>query len=158
MKFKRGKYLLFAVLLATSVANAADVAVKNAWVRGTVPAQMMSGAFMELTSKRNAALVRVSTPVAEEAEIHEMRLENGVMKMRAVPRLALPAGKTVTLKPGGDYHIMLMGLKRQLKPGSTVPFTLMIERANNKVEAIAVNAEVRELTSSSAPDQHDHQH
>ena len=142
--------ILFAVLLC-ACANAgftADLEVKSAWMRATVPAQMASGAFMDITSKGNATLVGVSTPVAEDAEVHEMRLENGVMKMRAAPRLALPAGKIVLLKPGG-YHIMLMGLKQQLKPGAVVPITLKIENAKKKIEAVTVNARVRELTAAS---------
>jgi copper(I)-binding protein len=156
-KMKHTRSLLFTMLFASVAANAADVEVKSAWVRGTVPAQTMSGAFMELTSKSDATLVGASTPVAEDAEVHEMKQGGGVMKMRATPRLALPAGKTVALKPGG-YHIMLMGLKRQLKPGDTVPITLRIADANKKVDAVVVNAEVRELTESSAPDHHDHMH
>jgi copper(I)-binding protein len=157
---KPTKSLLLAVpflSITPGLASAADIAVKSAWVRGTVPAQMMSGAFMEITSKNAATLVGVTTPVAEEAEVHEMRLEGGVMKMRAAPRLDLPAGKTVVLKPGG-YHVMLMGLKRQLKPGDMVPLTLKIESANKKVNTAVVNAEVRELSEPSRPDHHDHMH
>lgn len=151
---KHARFLLLAALFASVAARAADVDVKSAWVRGTVPAQMMSGAFMELTSKSGATLVGASTPVADDAEVHEMRLEGGVMKMRPAPRLALPAGRSVTLKPGG-YHIMLMGLKRQLKPGDKVPITLKIENANKKVDTVVVNAEVRSLTESSESG-HDH--
>jgi periplasmic copper chaperone A len=152
---KNSKVILLATLLFSIVASAADIEVKSAWVRGTVPAQMMSGAFMEITSKSGATLVGASTPVAEDAEVHEMRLEGGVMKMRAAPRLALPAGKAVTLKPGG-YHIMLMGLKQQLKPGDTVPITLKTESANKKVDTVTVNAKVRELTESSDSMHHMH--
>jgi periplasmic copper chaperone A len=152
---KNSKIVLLATLLFSVVASAADIEVKSAWVRGTVPAQMMSGAFMEITSKSGATLVGVSTPAAEDAEVHEMRLEGGVMKMRAAPRLALPAGKAVTLKPGG-YHIMLMGLKQQLKPGDIVPITLKVESANKKVDAVTVNAKVRELTESSDSMHHMH--
>ncbi len=137
-------------------AAAADVEAKSVWARGTVPAQMMSGVFMELGSKGGGTLVGASTPVAEEAEVHEMRLEGGVMKMRAAPRLALPAGKTVTLKPGG-YHIMLMGLKQQLKAGDSIPVTLTIEGPDKKVESVTVNAEVRALNDVGGSG-HDHQH
>ena len=151
--------LMFSALLVltlSSLASAADVEVKSAWARGTVPAQMMSGAFMEITSKKEVTLVGVTTPVAEDAEVHEMRLEGGVMKMRAAPRLSLPAGKTVTLKPGG-YHIMLMGLKQQLKAGGIVPLTLKIENANKKIDTLVVNAEIHALTDS-ADTGHEHMH
>lgn len=138
-------------------ANAADVEIKSAWVRGTVPAQTMSAAYMELISKGGATLLGASTPLAEDAEVHEMRREGGVMKMRAAPRLALPAGETVSLKPGG-YHIMLMGLKRQLKPGDTVPITLRIENAHKKTEVVVINAEVHDLAEPPAAGAHDHMH
>lgn len=155
---KQGKILLLAALFAPLLAHAADVEVKSAWVRGTVPAQKISGAFMDLTSKGGAALVGASAPVAEAVEVHEMKLEGGVMKMRATSRLALPAGKAVSLKPGG-YHIMLMGLKGQLKTGDTVPITLRIEDAGKKVESVTVNAEVRDLTEAPADNPHaGHQH
>lgn len=154
---KPEKFLLLAAMFISVTAHAADVEVKSAWVRGTVPAQMVSGAFMEITSKNGATLVGASTPLVEDAEVHEMRLEGGVMKMRPAPRLPLPAGKTVSLKPGG-YHIMLMGLKRQLKPGDTVPITLRIEQANKKVNTVVVNAEVRSLAESSGSGPHDHVH
>lgn len=156
-KIKPAKCLLLTALLASVAAYAADIEVKSAWVRGTVPAQTMSAAYMELTSKSGAALIGVTTPVAEDAEVHDMEMEGAVMKMRAVPRLALPAGKAVSLKPGG-YHIMLMGLKRPLKPGDRVPITLRIENAKRKTDALIVNAEVRELTESAAPDHHNHKH
>lgn len=157
---KPTKSLLLATLflsITPSLVSAADIEVKSAWVRGTVPAQMMSGAFMEITSKNAATLVGVTTPVAEEAEVHEMRLEGGVMKMRAAPRLELPAGQTVVLKPGG-YHVMLMGVKQQLKPGDRVPITLKIESANKKINAVVVKAEVRELTEPSGSHHHGHMH
>ena len=140
-----------------TAAWAADLDVKSAWARGTVPAQQVSGAFMELTSKAGAVLVGVTTPVAEEAEVHEMRLEGGVMKMRAAPRLDLPAGQTVSLKPGG-YHIMLIGLKQQLKAGESIPLTLKIERKDKKIDSVEVKAEVRGLNASDAEAPQDHMH
>lgn len=126
---------------------AQDVSVTNAWVRGTVPAQKATGAFMELTSKDDAALMSATSPVAGTVEIHEMALENNVMKMRAIPRLDLPAGKGVALKPGG-YHVMLMDLKQPLRKGETVPITLKIEGRDKSVKTVEVTAEVRELTSA----------
>jgi len=134
----------------------ADINVKAAWARGTVPAQQVSGAFMDLTSKTGAVLVGVTTPVAADAEVHEMRLEGGVMKMRAAPRLDLPAGQTVSLKPGG-YHIMLMGLKQRLKAGETVPLTLKIERKDKKIDSVEVKAEIRALDAS-VGEAHGHMH
>ena len=82
-------------------------------------------------------------------EIHEMAMDGNVMKMRAVPGIDLPAGKTVDLKPGG-YHVMLMDLKRELKAGETVPVTLVIEGADKKRETVEVKATVRALGSADA--------
>jgi protein SCO1/2 len=73
------------------------------------------------------ALVAASSPVAETVELHEVRHEGGVMKMRPVPRIAVPAGAEVELKPGG-YHVMLLGLRRALEPGDTVPVRLRFSR------------------------------
>jgi copper(I)-binding protein len=142
------------LLMAFSTLAAAGVTVKEPWARGTVVGQTASGAFMELTASENAALLEASSPVAGVVEVHEMSLDNGVMKMRAVPRLDLPAGKPVTLRPGG-YHIMLMDLKKQLKKGESVPLTLRIEGKDKKLSTIEVKAEVRELT---APPMLDHKH
>ena len=106
-------------------AYAQTVVVQNAWVRATVPGQMASGAFMQLTSPRGARLVQVSTPEAGVAQVHAMRMEGDIMKMQALEQgLELPAGKAIELKPGG-YHIMLMDLKSALKKDSRVPMTLV---------------------------------
>ncbi len=78
------------------------------------------------------------------------------MKMRAVPRLDLPAGKPVILGPGG-YHVMLMNLKQTIKTGDSVPLTLQFEGKDRKVEMIEVAAEVRDLTGK-APVANPHQH
>ena len=105
------------------MAQVPAVNIEGAWARATVQGQRGTGAFMNITAKEGTGLVGVSSPVAGVAEVHEMKLENDIMKMRAVPVLALPAGQTVSLKPGG-YHIMLMDLKAPLANGSTVPVTL----------------------------------
>lgn len=104
------------------------VQVKDAWVRATVPGQKGTGAFMKITAKEGTRLVGVSTPVAGVAEVHEMKMENDIMKMRALPALDLPAGKTVELKSGGN-HVMLMDLKQPLAKSSTVPLTLRFRNA-----------------------------
>ena len=114
----------------------ADVAVKDAWVRTTVPGQKASGAFMTITSKVDLKLVGASSPVAGVTEVHEMKMSGDVMQMRAIPSLDLPAGKAVALRPGG-LHVMLLDLKAALPKDSTVPLTLMFKDAKgvpSKVE------------------------
>ena len=124
---------------------AAQVTVTDAWVRGTLAGQMATGAFMKLQSAKDARLLEAASPVAGVVEIHEMALENNVMRMRAVPALPLPAGRTVELKPGG-YHVMLMDLKQQMKEGEVVPVTLVVETAGKR-ETIEVKAPVRAPTA-----------
>lgn len=133
-------------LLASANAMA-QVDVSDAWVRGTVPAQTASGAFMTIHAHEAAKLVGVSSPVAT-AEIHEMKMDNDVMRMRQIPSLDLPKMQDVQLKPGG-YHVMLMGLKQQLKAGDAVPLTLKFEQ-NGKVTEQTVKAQVRDMTASAA--------
>ena len=142
--------------LSTTTAFAGDIEIKAPWVRGTVAGQMATGAFMEVTSKSGATLVGAASPVAGVTEIHEMKMDGGVMKMRAVARLDLPAGKPVILGPGG-YHVMLMNLKQTIKTGDSVPLTLQFEGKDKKVEMIEVVAEVRDLTGK-APVANPHQH
>lgn len=132
-------------LLASAQAMA-QVDVSDAWVRGTVPAQTASGAFMTIHAHEAAKLVGVSSPVAT-AELHEMKMDtNNVMRMRQVPSLDLPKMQDVQLKPGG-YHVMLMGLKQQLKAGDSVPITLKFEQGGKVIEQ-TVKAEVRDVTAS----------
>ena len=123
------KTLIIAAALLAGTAYAQTVDVKDAWVRTSVPGQKATGAFMKLTAKDGAKLVAASSPVAGVTEVHEMKMEGDVMKMKAVAGgLDLPAGKTVELKPGG-YHVMLMDLKAALSKDSTIPLTLVFKDA-----------------------------
>ncbi len=115
--------------LSAGLVSAQTVAVTDAWARPSVPGQTATGAFMTLAAKDGAKLVSVASPVAGVAEVHEMKMDGDVMKMRAVQGgVDLPAGKAVALKPGG-YHIMLMNLKRPLTKGATIPMTLVFKDA-----------------------------
>jgi copper(I)-binding protein len=132
-----------ALCAALGCAQAATT-VADAWARGTVPQQQASGAFMRITSAEGGKLIGVSSPMAATVEVHEMKMDGGVMKMGAVPSLELPAGQAVELKPGG-YHVMLMGLKQQLKAGDNVPLTLTIEGKGGQKETLQVTAPVKAL-------------
>jgi copper(I)-binding protein len=134
--------LLVAPALFIALAAQAQVQVGDPWVRATVAPQKATGAFMQLTSAKPAKVVAASSPVAEMVEIHEMKMEDGVMKMRAVDALPLPAGQAVALKPG-SYHVMLMGLKQPIKAGETVPLTLTIEGDDKQRSTVEVKAQAR---------------
>ena len=135
---------------------AADLEIKDPWVRGTVPAQKATGAFMQLSSKAGVTLVGVASPAAKVVELHEMVMDNNLMKMRPVPRLDIQPGKPVELKPG-SYHVMLIDLNKPLSKGEVVPITLKVEGKDKKVENVELKAEVRDLTAA-APMDHKHHH
>lgn len=147
---KRSLAILCLVLLAAAPAHAQEVSVKDAWIRGTVQGQSATGAFMELTGKSNARLVGAASPVAKVVEVHNMKIEKGVMKMFPVDGVDLPAGKSVKLAPGG-YHVMLMELQKPLNAGDRVPLKLTFEMANKKRETFEFSVEVRDIKGQPAP-------
>ena len=130
--------------LASAQTPNANVEVKDAWVRSTVVGQMGTGAFMKITAKVGTQLVGVSSPVAGVGEVHEMKMEGDVMKMRAVPQLDLPAGRAVELKPGG-YHVMLMDLKQPLIKDTKVPLTLTFKDAKGVQSKLELSVPVSTL-------------
>lgn len=137
----------------------AGVQVNGAWVRATVKGQQGTGGFMRLVSAQPLALVGFSSPAAATSELHEMRMDGSVMRMRPVDMLELPAGQPVDLKPGG-HHLMLMGLKQPLKAGSTVPLVLKFKTPDGKLIEQRVTVPVRSAppAGASSPDVGDHQH
>lgn len=145
---------LLPLLLALCASLAcAQVNIDKPWVRATVAQSKSTGAFVQLKAASDSRLVEVKSGVAGVVEIHEMAMQGDTMKMRAVPGLDLPAGKLVELKPGG-YHIMLMDLKQQIKPGETVPLTLVFESKDKQRQSVEVKAEVRQLGGMPAEHKH----
>lgn len=104
---------------------------------------------MSLKSDKPVSLVSVASPAAKIVELHEMRMENNVMKMQAVSKLDIVPGKSTELKPGG-YHVMLIDLVKPLSKGDSVPLTLEFKDADGKSSKQEINAEVRDLTSGPA--------
>jgi len=146
--------LLISSLMVSS-AWAQSVSVQSAWARATVQGQKATGAFMTLTAKTATTLVGVSTRVAGVAEVHEMKMDNNVMQMRALPDgLPLPAGKAVALQPGG-FHVMLMDLKLPLQKDTTIPLTLRFKDAKGVESSLDIKVPVSQV----APvDGQKHQH
>jgi copper(I)-binding protein len=134
--------LLAAALVLASAAARAQVTVDKPWVRTTVARQTTTGAFMTITSAKGGKLVAASSPVAASVEVHEMKMDGNLMKMRPVDALPLPAGKPVELKAGA-YHMMLMGLKAPVKFGDVVPIQLVVEDAQGRRETVDVKATAR---------------
>ena len=138
------KLLAMLACLALMASARAGVGVRTPWVRATVPAQKSTGAYMHLQSADGARLVGVSSPVAATVELHRMDMKDGMMQMRQVDGIDLPAGKGVNLATG-SYHIMLVGLKHQLKPGQAIDITLLLQGKDNKREHVTVKVPVKPL-------------
>ena len=139
------KRILIAALVwaATGSIAWAQVSISSPWARSTVPGQMGTGAFMTIVSKEGGRLVGAASPVAGVVELHEMSMENNVMKMRPITGLDLPAGREIQLKPGG-HHVMLLDLKRPLKAGDKVKIELRLETRDGKRVTQPVEVEVRQ--------------
>lgn len=137
--------LLRAALLLLSIAGFSapalageGIVVSDPWARASVTATGAAYLTLENTGGADDALVEVRSDVAEKVEIHDMTMDGMVMRMRKLDRLALPAGETVRLAPGG-LHIMLIRLHGPLAEGDAVPLTLVFETAG----AVEVSALVR---------------
>lgn len=138
-------FLLAATLLAFAPASArADgpmIMASDAWARPTPGGAKTGAAYLTLMEHGGTAdhLTGASTPAAERAEVHETRMQDGVMRMRPVESLEVPAGGMVALTPGG-LHLMLMGLKHPLKAGETFPVTLSFAKSGNVEITVTVQA------------------
>ena len=149
---------LIALSFCSFLAQAQNILVQDAWVRATVPGQRATGAFMTLTAREGATLVGASSAVAGVTQVHEMRLEAGVMKMRAVTGgLDLPAGLAVELKPGG-YHVMLMDLKAPLEVGTIVALTLLFTNAAGQPNKLELQLPVSNFVPGASADMDHSQH
>jgi hypothetical protein len=131
-----------------AVPAAAQVTVKDPWVRASAPGQKIAAAYMKLESAAPASIVGASSPVGK-AELHVTERQGEVMRMRPVGKIAIAPGKPVEFKPG-SYHIMLVDLKNPVKPGDVVPITLEVEGKDGKREAVAVEAPVKPLAGAGA--------
>jgi copper(I)-binding protein len=100
-------------------------------VRASNPARKITGAYMELRNHDSVArtLTGANTPLAGVTEIHEMKTQDGMMSMSRVDSVAIPAGATLSLQPGG-FHLMLIDLTRDLRTGDVVPMTLQFDNGS----------------------------
>lgn len=127
-------------LLAFGIATAAQaVELKDAWARASAGPARAGAAFMTIvnTGTEDDRVVAASAPVSVVTELHTHIKEGEVMRMRQVPDIAVPAGETVMLQPGG-LHVMFMQLAEPLKEGDTFPVTLTFEKAGDKTIEVTV--------------------
>lgn len=129
-------------------ASGASIQVIDPYVRLSPPNAPATGAFMVLRNDGDSArrLVRAESPAAKTVELHNHIDENGVMKMRAVKDIEIPAKGSATLKPG-SYHVMLIDLTAPLKEGERLPITLRFDDGS----AQTIDAPVRSIASTLAP-------
>jgi copper(I)-binding protein len=136
----RRTFLLATACLA-AIANVAaahnykigSIEIGHPWSRATPPTAPTAGGFLKITNTGTTPdrLVSARSPAAKSIEIHEMKMDGNVMRMRALEGgLEIPAGATVTLAPGG-YHLMMIGLTAPLKDDTKVPLTLTFEKAGS---------------------------
>jgi copper(I)-binding protein len=133
-----------ALLLTTSLAfahgfQAGDLKIGHPFARPTIAQQSTGAAYLSIenTGKSPERLLSVSTPAARSAALHTMTMDGNVMKMREANALPIEPGATIAMKPGMGYHIMLVGLKSELKVGDHFPMTLTFDKAG-KVEVTVV--------------------
>ncbi len=130
--------LIAASALITTAAAAQDyklgsLEISQPWTRATAPTAKAGGGYVTITNKGTTPdrLIAVRSAVSDKAEIHEMKMEGNVMRMRELAKgLEIPPGATVELKPGG-YHIMFMDLKAPMAKDAKVPVTLVFEKAGS---------------------------
>lgn len=146
--------LSLVLMSATYAQHVGDMMAHEAWARPTVEGQQGGGGFVTLMNhgKTDDKLVSASSPAAARVELHSMSMEGNVMKMRQISSIAIKAGDTIALKPGG-LHVMFMDLKKPLAKGSKVPVTLVFEKAG-KME---VDFEVTAKPADASMDHH-HEH
>ncbi len=127
---------LLAAALATTPSFAHDykigsIEIVQPWSRATPSTAPSAGGFLTLTNKGNMPdrLIAIESPAAKQTEIHEMKMDGAVMRMRQLENgVVLPPGQTIELKPGG-YHVMFMGLKAPFVKDQKVSATLVFEKA-----------------------------
>ena len=132
------------VWLIATQAMAGEVTVTGAWTIASMPGQDSAAVAMHITSQKDASIVAASSTAAGSVEIHSMTEEGGMMKMRAMDEFPLKASQEATLGSNGN-HLMLIGLKKPLKVGESVPLTLTLQFADKHKEKIEVKAEVKSM-------------
>jgi periplasmic copper chaperone A len=134
-------FLLITLLVSCTQAEN-GVKISNAWVRATAPGQEVGAAYMTLQSPSDTVLIKTESSAAGSVEIHSMTMNNGVMQMRKMDTLPLAAGKPVELAPSG-FHLMLFDLKKPLKAGEQVEFTLHLKDSAGKASTMKLSVPIK---------------
>ena len=134
--------LMLSLFVVTGLSFAKGISVDDPYVREVPPGQMTSASFLILknTNDKETALIKATSDVAKNVELHEHVHDNGMMKMRQVAKIVIPANGETILKPGG-YHIMLIGLTRKIKAGDIIDINLEFDNGDKQ----SIKAEVKKI-------------
>lgn len=140
--------------------QAGALRIDNPIARPTRPGQPSSAAYMtiENSGKTPDRLIGARSPIAKNTEIHSMIMDGNVMKMREVPAIDIQPETTVVMQPGDGYHVMMLGLKKALKPGDKFPLTLTFEKAGKVELSVAVEDIGASHKAHPATGGHHHKH
>jgi copper(I)-binding protein len=138
-----------ALAASSALSGQAGVAAEHAWLRASPKGATTGAAYVTLVNQAGSddRLVGASSPVADEIQFHEEQNDGGVMKMTRLSDLVIHSGTPVVLKPSG-IHMMLIGLKQQLKEGAEIPLTLNFEKGGT----VLVTARVGKIGAMDSPD------
>lgn len=150
------KKLLVLILVILASAAKAEITVSDVWVKPTTEGQSVSGAYMKITSDKPVKLVSVSTKFASAVEIHEMKMDGDIMRMRQIAELPIPSDTAVELKPGG-LHLMLVGVSKMIDLGSIVSMNLNFVLQDGSKKTITVQAKVKKTFLDPQTESH-HKH
>jgi len=120
--------VIASLLALAACGSRAAIRIEDAWARATPPGSTVASVYARVTATAADEIVSVATPAAERVEIHATSQAAGVMQMRPVATVALPANQTVRFESGG-LHLMLIGLRAPLAAGSSVPITFNFRSA-----------------------------
>ncbi|HTE35053.1 MAG TPA: copper chaperone PCu(A)C [Reyranella sp.] len=143
---------LFGLPAAAHDYTLGSLKIGHPWARATPPTAPSGGGFLTVTNTGTTAdrLVSAASPAAGQVQIHEMKMDGTIMRMRELENgLEIPPGATVALAPGG-LHLMMMGLKAPLKEATRVPVTLVFEKAGK------IDVELQVMALGASPDAHKH--
>jgi copper(I)-binding protein len=143
------------VLMSQQILAGSAVMADDPYVRAVPPGQPNSASFMTLHNmgKKDLALISASSSAAEVVELHTHTMEDGMMRMRKVDKIDLPAEQKTSLKPGG-LHVMLIGLKQKLVPGEKIGITLSFDDGSE----LKLDAPVRKLRMKMEQSDHSGHH
>jgi copper(I)-binding protein len=131
-------FFVICLLIANgAMGQTGQLEIKAPWARATPGRAENGAAYLTIVSPTTDRLTAASSPVAKKVELHTMSMEGGVMRMRPLAAIDIPAGQTVTLSPGG-MHIMLLGLTQPLRQGQSFPLTLSFDHAGSRQVTVAV--------------------